>query len=287
MHSQLSFYAKLFFGAALLSRFAIAESAGPKRFKPVPRDRKEVSRKLASVENGTTYSKARVQNRGKAENRDLKTGIALLMGMASVTSINEPPASPTVGLNVDFQAMKYFGAELEAFLDIPLNKAADYSRNLGFMGNLKGQLPLTFGSVRFVPKLGVGFGFHQILEFTKGETEADDAEEAASLSGPYATVGFELEPLKDFLLLADYALTVSAAGTLELKDSFSGIETELGQTKIERVRVGGYYRLTRNLRLGAQFTRRALRYDLETAFDGFFTSTPVQTQIQALVVYEL
>lgn len=271
----------IFFAVLLFSMPAFAENR--------TNEGKQPARGLASVEPGTEakpYTRTRVKSAFSGKDKDFHMQLGLTGGLSSVTSDGTSRTSPMAGIVVDMREMKYFGIDLEGYFAFPSKSGNDSTKFFGGSGNLKGQLPMLFGGVRFVPKLGVGYAFLRQQD-ELAATATDDAQtDAVTVRGPYAVAGFELEPFQDFILTADYQYGIDLKADLTTSSEGISLEAPLTGAKMQTARIAIFGRFARQTLIGAQYTRRMTGYSLGTT-TGTITSAPTQNQLQLVLMYEL
>jgi len=247
--------------------------------------KKVAARKVASVRPARTVTRANATlPRPSEKSWDLR--LALASGYATTSSNNRTDqqlrsssgADQNIyfGLAVDLQVKKYYGLELEGFLnsapekltttnDIVTGKREELRsvQQQGVMAAAKFAYPLQFGFARITPKIGGGYGALGLRETVRQVDRESELQSTLSVRGPFATLGVEVTLFDDFALAADYARTISATGNR----STGGLGTDVASSDVlsprfERMRVGAYYRIADPFVIGTQYVRRQIRYEL-------------------------
>lgn len=235
-------------------------------------------RKLASV-NPDKYSTMKVKRSARSANPDRETDIRLGLGAGLSNLSSGDSATQTsrdgqnlgqnliIGVNADVRFMTYLGVELDAYYGIAPTQTIDLGndfvtkkklQHMGGMFDFKGQLPLYTGSVRWVPKLGLGYGMLSLKQKTDIDSISESVEASKSVKGIYGTVGFDVEPISWLMFTVDYAKSLSASGTYSEKSSTTNVDTKFDGAQFDRIRFGMYFRVDPSVLLGAQYTKRTM-----------------------------
>lgn len=252
-----------------------------------PQMRKPV-RKIASV-SGDRLSTMKVKKGQNAMNPDRDTDIRLGIGggLSSMKSGIEATQSyreeQKIGQNImvnvmaDARFMTYFGLDLDVYYGIAPTQTIDFGnddvekkklQHMGGMFNVKGQLPFYTDTIRWVPRLGVGYGMLKLNQKTEVESLSETVEASESIKGIYGTVGLDIEPVSWLMIQADYARSLSASGTFNSTSSVGSNEVTLTGAQFDRIRFGVFFRIDPNILLGGQYTRRTMNFSEDSAASG-------------------
>jgi hypothetical protein len=232
-------------------------------------------RKIASTDRSVTTARIKYKSHVEYGAYRERYWVGLLGGMASITSADgstetsrqagEFNKNLMLGVNGDLRFHRNYGMEFEGYYGLAGTQTLDYQNgitdqtkmtHMGGLVNIKGEYPVYTGSVHWVPKLGVGYGM-LMLSNKVTRTDASGAENLdakESLSGVYAEVGFEVEPIQGVIFSADYAKSLMASGNV----TDSTTTTKLDGVGFSRIRVGAYFRLMESLVVGGQYNQRTL-----------------------------
>lgn len=262
---------------------------------PVPAPRKKASkkrrgRKIASAEISDRYSDVEASRSFRSNNPKWELRLSALLGTSTQSGRAADPALTNIllGLNADLRFLKYFGAEIDIHGDALTSSSTDKSvtesrQQRGGVFNVKGQYPFWTKSIRWIPKLGLGYGYHQtdaaVVSTSKVET-------ATTVKGAVFVLGFDVEPVPKLVLGIDYARTLSASALLST--TAAPPNQNFSDTSLDRLRLGGFYRFGRAWGAGAQFVRRSTSVpNGNAAIVGAATGSQSSLQAQGVFVYEL
>lgn len=247
--------------------------------------KKNQKRKVASTETRKSELRANAQIPGLVDrNWSLKLGLFGGYSRLGTNATTEQQARQNANLQnsgsfggfADFRIEKYFGAEVEGFYGIgsagDVNQVDRISgtvtnerrslRQFGILSHAKVQLPLIWDRFRLEPTLGGGFGSLAVRTETTDNKSGAQTTTTNDVQGPYAVVGFEVEPVSDVVILADYARSFAASATTAVNvPGTQGQDRELAGGRFERVRAGAYYRFSRSFMAGGQYIGRRLGFD--------------------------
>ncbi len=201
--------------------------------------------------------------------------IGLLGGMSSLkngteqtTSTEASPSNIYLGAFANFHLGQYFGTELEGFYGIAPKLSEIISdgttetqvdrsvHHMGAMADLYLRYALPLGSINLIPKFGVGYGLLNVK--AKSETQGQENSLNQSTSGLYWTVGMDFQLSESFTLGVDYAKTFNASGSITENLNGTPSSRAIEGAGFDRIRIGGYVRLSPKVSLGAQFVVRNL-----------------------------
>ncbi|MBI4402979.1 MAG: hypothetical protein HY537_02385 [Deltaproteobacteria bacterium] len=256
---------------------------------------KKMARTYASYEPGSrTWEK--VRQTPIREQKEVEFRLGLLGGIAKDQSISD--SIYQFGLAGDLRAT-YFRMELDGYYGFLPAKTENISfeniriesktstQQYGGMFDLNGQLPFFTGKVKWIPKLGAGYGLH--VSKTTAEEFIDDVpintNTTTQIHGPYVTAGLEIDIASLFILMGDYARTLGSLGTSAKIDPL--IEGEPAKSaQFERIRAGLYFRLADHFIVGGQFVRRATEFKISNA-ETTYTSSTSQNHYLGMLMLEL
>jgi chemotaxis protein histidine kinase CheA len=259
---------------------ATADEARPKSRRAKKKRHAANGRRLASYsddggDEGSTRGTVRRRSYKKNVNYDLFR--ASVFGgyspakMTDSTGTNSSSGGSLInyGLNADLQ-LHYFGAEAEVYagsgkgtvtsIADPTQSSAVALKQFGAMAAVKGQLPFYTNSVKWTPKLGVGYGTMSATQTQVSQSDTSTAK--TSLSGVYVTAGFDVLPVSWLVLSADFARSLSASGSTNVEQTqvASNSSATLAGASMQRIRVGGDFYVSDHFTLGAHFVQRAFNY---------------------------
>lgn len=269
----------------------------------------QTTRKVASVSNNPLLSaKVKKGNGSFSPNRPTDLRFGFLAGLSSMSSTSQNTQAGRdeeklgqnilLGVNADVRFMHYLGMELDGYYGIAPTQTIEaiditYKKKLqhrGAMFNVKGQLPFYTQSIRWVPKLGVGYGLMGLKQSTEMEPTTEKIEVSSSVKGVYGTVGLDVEPLSWLMLSADYAKSFSASGNYSYTQG--ALSQELSDSaNFSRIRFGVYFRVDPNILLGGQYTKRTMGLSQQVEGDsagGFanISSSESLNQIAATILFQ-
>jgi hypothetical protein len=263
---------------------------------------KKRARRLAAVESETSVSKVRVQNPNyPSTNDDNFFRIGALGGVSSLSSGNlSQQALITgagtgqniyLGLNGDFRH-QFYGAEFDGFYGLGSGSAstaasiigssssttsASSLQQYGGLIDAKVQYPFRTGAIKWIPKLGIGYGLVGLLSSASGSSVSGNYQ----VGGVFATGGFDVEPTSFLIFQADYALSLFANGTYS-----NGTTLYPGSSaNFDRLRFGAYYRIFSSGLLGAQFIQRSMNITFPTS--AAQSQLNSQSQFLGVFMYQL
>jgi hypothetical protein len=237
---------------------------------------RRVIRRVAS--NSTT----RLRTRRYIGSPDEVYRIGLIGGMATASSgygetsttrnAYELGKNLLFGLTADLRFMRYVGFELDGYYGLGPTQTVEYAgatekislTQLGGMANVKGQYPVYTGNVRWVGKLGLGFGYVGLkskYELTSSGTTVNQ-NTTETFTGPYAVIGFDVEPIREVIVMVDYARSISASGKYKV-DGDASAEADLEGNSFDRIRAGVLVRPIDHFLVGAQYVRRTMNSSTE------------------------
>jgi hypothetical protein len=241
---------------------------------------------------GEEHQKAR-------EDLDVDLRLGALAGVSGMNNNATDPSVVNVALEAtaDARFMKYFGVELDINGDLfPAKYNATANANnptskqiRGVMGNAKVQYVFYNDSVKFIPKLGIGYGFQSQdyvnpLNTTSGTATAG-TDQLSNVFGVYGIGGVDVEIGESVVLFSDFAHSFFAQGTVASQTLGTVSLTDVNYL---RFRIGGYYRMGPNWGLGTNFVYRSATYD---SIPGAAVTTTgadsTQYQFLGLVMFEL
>ncbi len=258
----------IFLTLTTITSMAFAETSTGKPAKP----KRWASRKPASQESGNL----RTSGETKSSPKEWEVRIGITGGFAQLNSSDgkEQAARDATnikntvygGIDAQLSAWKYLGAEVEGYygfgstatqtsLDKVTGATTSSDRKLtqyGGMGDVQGRYPFSVGGIRIIPRAGLGFG----LLDTSDSSTATGSE--TYLTGLYATGGADIHLLPEIYLSADYSRSVSASGTVSTTSGGQTKSLDGTSPNFDRIRVGAYYRVTRDFTVGSQYLRRTL-----------------------------
>lgn len=265
----------------------VEESDPPAPKKKAKRRR---GRKIASNSLSDQYSDIEASRSFRSNNPKWQLRLSALLGTSTQSGRAADPSLTNVllGFNADFRAFKYFGGEVDIHGDALTASFQDTSgkesrQQRGGVFVVKGQYPFNTKSVRWIPKGGIGYGYHQTDASVVG---ASQIETATTVKGAVFLIGFDVEPTQKLVLGVDYARTISA--TALLSTTAPPPNQNFSDTSLDRIRLGGFYRFGRAWGAGAQFVRRSTSVPNGNAsIVGAATGDQSSLQAQGLFVYEL
>ncbi len=254
--------------AAGVSAAAVASEEEDIKPPPKPRFKKKSKRRLASTESDNSYSELRVRNGRRDKQSDIDARIGGLAGFTAMSASYVDPSYTNIGLELmaDIRAWKYIGVDLDIHGDLLTGKFSDgtaatspkLSRQLrGGLLNLKGQYPFWVQKVKFVPKLGVGYGINSIDDTSTSSTGTESGS-ITTITGVYAIFGFDIEPTPKLVFFLDYLHSLATSGSVA--SGGTGASVDLVDPGFDRFRVGGYYRFAPQWGIGGQVLRRSTGY---------------------------
>lgn len=211
------------------------DSASRKNFKV------EVGAGLSSFSSGDAARQANLSLAGLGEQFALQGGIDVRLGSS-------------------------FGVELEGFsASTPANELdlgggniiTQQIKQLGLMGSARYALAFPAGKLIWSPRVFAGYGINSFGQ--EAGLALGPGGYAFSLNGLHLGVGVEVRYGKSFTLLADFALSLGASGTLTtLGSSGSGVESLPGPS-YNRLRVAARFRLFESFTVGPSLALRNIR----------------------------
>lgn len=197
-----------------------------------------------------------------------------------------------LGLNANFST-GYLGLDLDGHYGftpertIPDPDSDEKSsqksiKSYGGLFQINGQLPFFTGMVRWIPRLGLGYGYEVFRDSTADVEGGSDILD--SVHGPYASAGFEVEPFSFLILIADYSRSVVGFGEQRVDNGTGETKVKLEKPVFDRIRAGVYIRAADHFVIGGQFIQRSLKLMVVGGGDG---SEEVQRHFLGLLMYEL
>lgn len=238
---------------------------------PAPAPMKRKKRRQRAVTSSDT-SETSVSAKANKEDLDNIFRLSFLGGFSPSSSAPSSGGTGSIstslaslGLNADLQ-LHYFGFEGDGFYGFGTGTDTSGSTSTAFgvtsLGGYlaaKGQLPFYTGSVRWVPKLGIGFSAYSESFAVVGSSSA--AAQKNSLSGAYGEVGFEVYLLSWLILTADYSHSLAASGTMSgVILGGTTVSAPMQSPDFSRIRAGGIVRLSDHFDLGVQFVDRIFNW---------------------------
>lgn len=243
----------------------------------------KVVRRVASTSD-TSYNKIRVKKNSYFLDPDRATDMRFFIaggisGMASADAdiqanrdLQKLGSNYLVGIGADIRMRRYFGLELDVYYGIAPTQTIVYDddetqkkklQHTGGMLNLKGQYPTYIGNMRLTPKVGVGYGMLKLNQSTESQQFAETIESSETVKGVYGTAGFDFEPVDGFIFFADYAMSLMGSGSFSVKSTTINSDTELTDVSFNRMRLGVLVRVHPNVWVGANFTKRAMKFSAD------------------------
>lgn len=264
-------------------------------------NQKKIHRKLASLAPEVrasatpTTNKERVFMTGPAQ-KETELRLSIQGGVTGLA----------FGATADIRHKKYLGLEADTMKIFPTsakmgepNESLDQTlAQTATMVAVKGQYPFKLANATWTPRLGLGYGFisADILSTETGATSSETS--TVSLSGPYATVGLDVEISRGIVLSLDYSHSISASG--QGSSSLDGTTSNFPglSGSFSRLRVGAYYRLMPKVLVGGQLASRNVRATSKIATESsssaqlfsFSSSSSInasQTQLLGVVMIQL
>lgn len=283
----------------LEKRNVVSQSADEdwnQRFRTVKQ--KKLARAVSSYSNRKLDAKIIRQMR---MNKEFEFRLGFLGGTNNLKTSNEKSQqsrqdvnltrSYSLGLNIHFSA-GYLGLDLDAHYGFTpertiVNPDDDESskksiKSYGGLFQVNGQLPFFTGPVRWIPRLGLGYGYEALRDRTADAFGESDT--LVSTHGPYASAGFEVEPFSFLILIADYSRSVLGFGEGRQTDSEGETKVKLENPVFDRIRAGVYIRLASHFVVGGQFIQRSLKL---RGVGGENGSEEAQQHLLGLLMYEL
>ncbi len=196
-----------------------------------------------------------------------------------------------LGLGVDYRR-GWWGGELDLYRGFMpkrnvtiVDDNSEYQRTtsqFGILAGGKGQMTYYLGPVKVIPNAGLGWGILSMKDTLAGGT--NPTENSFSLSGPYATAGFEASYQHNLTFGFDYARSIFASSSITINsEEMSFLESE----NYQRMRFGLYFHLMKRLKLGTQYTIRTLSFTILSADSDPLQIKDTQSQFVWLIAYQL
>lgn len=174
------------------------------------------------------------------------------------------------GLNGDLK-FKHFGVEIEGsgssgtgtavLVSDPKSSSTVSFQQIGVMGALKGHYALTVKKIKWIAKLGAGYGLISATQ-SQATTSVVSGSLKNSLSGIFFVIGIDALVLPWMNLSADYALSITASGSSSITGS--PLVTAASGASFQRIRIGATFRVARRFTLGAHYMLRSMSYGLNS-----------------------
>ena len=238
-------------GSAPTSATAPATAPAPTPKTPVRLERKVVAKaqqktgkRLASLGESDAYSTVRVDAPATSGMTPFFMRLGLGVGVAAATpgqaatSAVKSEGSFLLSGTGDFR-YGYIGFEVEGYSGTAGRTLAPSNSGTlgtlyntqgigqtGSMFNVKGQLPFQTGRVKWVPKVGVGYGFDNLAlgesynSTASGNNTVLSANINEQAKGFFLVAGLEIEPFSFLILSADDAVSVSSSGSYGIQGTF-------------------------------------------------------------------
>ena len=255
--------------------------------------RKKRRRRVASVDYSSNgYEELEVSRSPRRRKGDFEARLSSLAGFSMLTGTDQEPNYTNLALNANADARfyKYVGAELDLHGDLLGGTFTDSTgpeetrKRRGGSFFLKGQYRFPAGSVRFVPKVGVGFGVDQAVIGYSVPATGEQTTLQVTTRGLAGMLGADFEPSRDVVFFFDIAFSVGGTGTWSL-DSASADEEYDGS--FSRFRLGGMYRFERNWAVGGTLARRGMSLSSPDGAVPDVGSDLSQFQFMGMLVYEI
>lgn len=267
------------------------------------------NRRLASLESPEAISRARVSrtkmNKKKAESFNWK--LAVSGGTSSTKSSDQvtgdssnassAKSSTSLGISSESALWTYLGLGAEFIYLLPINTSTTYStvtsKEISFMADTSFRYPLALAGVKFIPRIGLGYGYmtSETMEIITGMNE--DSGHTTKMGGVYWTIGLEILPIKDLTIAADFSSSLKAVGGIIHPGIDYTTSYKYDVASFNRVRLGVYYKIFSGFSLGAQYLSKTMNSAIEykdiigLANSLSLTTKSLQSQIRGVLVYDL
>lgn len=199
--------------------------------------------------------------------------LSVMGGLTRTTQeVNYQKLNHNLYLGASFEShFHYLGIEMEGYYGTAsvgfsgagaiLNRSGEL-RQYGVLANLNAELPLTLSKVRFLPKVGAGYGLMDqttslnvsVANLSPGINPGS----GQSAHGPFVIAGIEIEPYRLFEISVDYARSLATAGRISAGVNPINLALSSQNGYFERIRAAIHVRLGNHLLLGAQFIQRVV-----------------------------
>ncbi len=191
------------------------------------------------------------------------------------------------GFSADFQYKKFFGAEFDfnysqgntrqvTSIDRITGTVTPRDRSMsqyGGMFDVQARYPVDIGKMKFIPKVGLGYGVQQVKMSTPVQGSGSPEGSKVNVTAPYAVFGGELALLPRLALNADYAITLSGGGSGTTTNAAgAGTSTDFTSSRFDRFRIGLAYEVSTPFLIGLQYARRQVRSTLPAAAEDIETT---------------
>lgn len=224
----------------------------------------------------------------------IASGITTLKG-ASTNTNDEVNYTLYFGATGDLN-FNYFGADLDVYYGTASVDRKSGSQlkeagmnQFGILGGVRGQLPFFTGPVRWVPKIGLGYGSMSLSlnEDTSGALAAvsNKVSGGSHVSAFYYMAGLEIGG-GIITFAGDYSHSFAASGGVDLKLG-PALNIDSSNTAFQRLRLGAYLRLLPRMLLGFQYIERKVEVQLPVNLLNADLLSPTQQHFLGTLVFEI